>query len=131
MLRYQILAKYFHKNMALYTGLFRDTRTPRKAKILLGLALLYLLSPIDVIPDFIPILGKVDDLVVIAVLIFLAMKVIPPQLMQKHRKLCEESDPGNKTPPSKKISRKKTMRKRTSTGKKMPASNSNLPVVVV
>ena len=46
--------------------LLRDPRVPRRAKLLLALVIPYLASPIDLIPDFIPVLGQLDDVVVVA-----------------------------------------------------------------
>src|SRR6187200_2175776 len=53
---------------------YRDDRTPLKAKILVGVTIGYLLSPIDLIPDFIPILGAIDDLVIVPLLIAISKK---------------------------------------------------------
>lgn len=50
----------------LLSRLVRDPRVPRRSKILVGGALAYLLSPVDFVPDFIPGLGKVDDVLLIA-----------------------------------------------------------------
>jgi uncharacterized membrane protein YkvA (DUF1232 family) len=50
--------------LALLTGLMRDKRVPRGSKIMLGLALAWIASPIDLIPEFIPILGPLDDAVI-------------------------------------------------------------------
>ena len=50
--------------LILFKGLIRDPRVPRGSKVLLGLAALWVASPIDLIPEFIPILGPLDDAVV-------------------------------------------------------------------
>lgn len=55
----------------------KHPKTPRFAKILVIIALGYALSPIDLIPDFIPILGYIDDLIILPILIFCAVKLIP------------------------------------------------------
>lgn len=60
----------------IYYALF-DHRTPWSAKIFAGLAVGYLLSPIDLIPDFIPVLGLLDDLIIVPLLINAALKSIP------------------------------------------------------
>lgn len=53
---------------------YKDNRTPLKAKILIGITVGYLLSPIDLIPDFIPVLGILDDLIIVPALIALSIK---------------------------------------------------------
>ena len=57
-----IAARLKREVLALYL-VGRDPRTPRYAKVVIGLVLAYALSPIDLVPDFIPVLGYVDDLV--------------------------------------------------------------------
>jgi uncharacterized membrane protein YkvA (DUF1232 family) len=63
----------------------RDPRVPWYAKAVAAAVAAYALSPIDPIPDFIPILGHLDELVVLPLGIRLAVKLIPPQLMAEHR----------------------------------------------
>ncbi len=60
-----------------------DKRTPLLAKILAGLTIGYLLSPIDLIPDFIPVVGLLDDLIIVPVLIRLTIKLIPKGIIQE------------------------------------------------
>lgn len=55
----------------------QDARTPLLAKLLIGLTLAYALSPIDLIPDFIPVLGYLDDVLLLPAGIWLAMRLIP------------------------------------------------------
>ena len=54
-----------------------DPRTPLSAKIVAGLTIAYLLSPIDLIPDFIPVLGLLDDLIIVPLLIKTTLSLIP------------------------------------------------------
>jgi uncharacterized membrane protein YkvA (DUF1232 family) len=68
----------------------RDPRVPWYAKAFLGLVLAYAFSPIDLIPDFIPVLGYLDDLILIPLGITLALKMIPAQVMLDARKQAEE-----------------------------------------
>lgn len=56
---------------------YKDERTPLKAKILIWITLGYLFSPIDFIPDFIPVIGYLDDLIIVPLLIVLTIKLIP------------------------------------------------------
>lgn len=71
--------------LAYYRLLARDPRTPWLSKLLIGLAIAYLLSPVDIIPDFIPILGHLDDLILIPALIWLALVVVPKSVKQDVR----------------------------------------------
>ena len=63
----------------------RDPRTPWTAKLLAAFVAAYAFSPIDLIPDFIPVLGLVDDLVIVPIGIALAVRLIPPDLMREFR----------------------------------------------
>jgi len=60
-------------------------QTPLFAKILLGLAVAYLLLPFDLIPDFIPVLGQLDDVLIVPGLIYLALKMIPDDVVAECR----------------------------------------------
>lgn len=62
-----------------------DRRTPWVAKVVAGAVAAYALSPIDLIPDFIPILGYLDDLIIVPMGILLAVKLIPAELMAEFR----------------------------------------------
>ncbi len=64
---------------------YKDNRTPLKAKILIGITVGYLLSPIDLIPDFIPVLGILDDLIIVPALIALSIKLIPKFILEDAR----------------------------------------------
>jgi uncharacterized membrane protein YkvA (DUF1232 family) len=63
----------------------RDSRVPWYAKAVAAFAVAYALSPIDLIPDFVPILGYADDLVIVPLAIMLAVKLIPATLMEEFR----------------------------------------------
>lgn len=70
---------------------YSDKRTPFLVKLLIGLTIGYLLSPIDLIPDFIPILGLLDDLIIVPLLILLSIKLIPSIVLQDARKRAIEN----------------------------------------
>ena len=59
----------------------RDPRTPWYAKVLAGAIVAYALSPIDLIPDFVPVLGYVDDLVIVPLGLSLALRLVPDDVM--------------------------------------------------
>jgi uncharacterized membrane protein YkvA (DUF1232 family) len=62
---------------------YKDPRVPWFAKAFGALVIAYALSPVDLIPDFIPILGYLDDLILLPLGIALAVKMIPPEIMQE------------------------------------------------
>ena len=68
----------------------RDPRTPRLAKAIAAAVAAYALSPVDLVPDFIPILGYLDDLLVVPAGIALAVRLIPPDLMNDFRRQADE-----------------------------------------
>ncbi|MFC7395949.1 YkvA family protein [Chelatococcus sp. GCM10030263] len=63
----------------------RDPRVPRLVKLLAIAVAAYALSPIDLIPDFIPVLGYLDDLVIVPMGILLVVRLIPEEVMDEHR----------------------------------------------
>ena len=63
----------------------RDPRVPWYVKALALTVAGYALSPIDLIPDFIPVLGYVDDLILLPLGIWAVVKLVPPDLMAEHR----------------------------------------------
>lgn len=67
----------------------KDKETPAAAKILAAITVAYALSPIDLIPDFIPILGYLDDLILLPALVALTVKLIPKDVFEKNRALSE------------------------------------------
>ena len=74
---------------ALYLA-YRDSRTPWYARLFAACVVAYAFSPIDLIPDFIPVLGYLDDLILIPLGIALALKMIPPQVMADSRVKAQE-----------------------------------------
>ena len=67
------IKKYVELCKLLYT----DSKTPKFAKILLWIALAYALSPIDLIPDFLPVIGYLDDIIILPFLLYIAIKLVP------------------------------------------------------
>ena len=63
----------------------RDSRTPLIAKLAALAVAAYAASPIDLIPDFIPVLGFLDDLIILPLGIVLVVRLIPPELMSEYR----------------------------------------------
>ena len=69
----------------------RDPRTPWYAKALAVAVAAYALSPLDLIPDFIPVLGWLDDLIIVPLGIVLAVRLIPADVMEEHRRAAERA----------------------------------------
>lgn len=67
----------------------KDEETPIAAKIIAAITVAYALSPIDLIPDFIPILGYLDDVILLPALVALTIRLIPKEIMERSRKLAE------------------------------------------
>ncbi len=78
--------KKLKKEIKVYQLVLKDKKTPRLAKFFLGLTIAYALSPIDLIPDFIPVLGYLDDAVILPLLFFISLKFIPKQIIEKHHR---------------------------------------------
>ena len=76
------------ESLAVYIAA-RDPRTPWYAKALGALVIAYALSPIDLIPDFIPVLGYLDDLLIVPLGLALALRMIPTEVMQSARQQAE------------------------------------------
>ena len=70
---------------------YADKRTPIIAKILIAITVGYLLSPIDLIPDFIPVLGILDDLILVPVLIAISIKLIPKKILEEIRQQVKDN----------------------------------------
>jgi uncharacterized membrane protein YkvA (DUF1232 family) len=70
---------------------YRDPRTPWIAKAWAVLVVAYALSPIDLIPDFIPVLGYLDDLILLPLGIALAVRLIPPEVMDAARQTATQA----------------------------------------
>lgn len=64
---------------------WRDPATPFAARLLIAIVLAYALSPIDLIPDFIPVLGLLDDLLLLPLVIWIALRLIPPATIDASR----------------------------------------------
>lgn len=67
----------------------KDQDTPVIAKIIAGVTVAYALSPIDLLPDFIPVLGYLDDIILLPALVALTIKLIPKDIWERNRKLSE------------------------------------------
>ena len=67
----------------------KDKETPIIAKIFAGITVVYALSPVDFIPDFIPVLGYLDDVILLPMLVALTIKFIPASILERNRLQAE------------------------------------------
>ena len=74
----------------------RDPRVPWTARVVIALVLAHTFSPIDLIPDFIPVLGQLDDLLITPLGIALALRLTPPEVMVDARQRADTLFPGDK-----------------------------------
>lgn len=79
------LIRRFLQEIEFYRRVLMHPRTPRLAKIILGAAIAYAVSPIDLIPDFIPVIGHLDDLIILPLLIWAAVRLIPESVTAECR----------------------------------------------
>jgi len=73
------------REVRFYRAVLNHARTPKPAKWLLAAALAYALSPMDLIPDWIPVIGHLDDLIIVPALVICAFRMIPPAVVQECR----------------------------------------------
>ena len=85
-------AKTLRREVLLLWLAARDARVPLLAKLLAALVVGYALSPIDLIPDFIPVLGLLDDLLLVPAGIWLTLRMIPPGLRDELRAQAAVTD---------------------------------------
>ena len=70
--------------VTLFRGLLRDDRVPVSAKLLLGVGIAWIVSPIDLVPEFVPVLGPFDDAIVAALVIRYVVRRAGPQVVAAH-----------------------------------------------
>jgi uncharacterized membrane protein YkvA (DUF1232 family) len=73
------------REISFYRRVLAHPGTPWLSRILLGAALAYFVSPIDILPDVIPVVGQLDDLVIVPGLIYLALRLIPAEIIESCR----------------------------------------------
>ena len=83
--RLRSVGKTLKSELKVYRLVLEDRRTPILAKIMLALAVGYLLLPFDLIPDFIPIFGHLDDAVIVPALVVVAVRMIPQEVLNEAR----------------------------------------------
>ncbi len=86
------MGRRLRTEIAYYRLLYKDPRTPRLSRVLLWLAVAYTLLPFDLIPDFIPVLGHLDDLVIIPALVVMALILVPLEVREACRATVAEAE---------------------------------------
>jgi uncharacterized membrane protein YkvA (DUF1232 family) len=103
-----LLFTRFRKELIMFWHVIRHPETPAKAKLVAMLAVLYVISPIDLIPDVIPVIGWLDDVGVVTLLLSIAYKFLPRELYgslratvygESPRPASEREPPRNKREP--------------------------------
>jgi uncharacterized membrane protein YkvA (DUF1232 family) len=89
--RLKAAGKALRHELRVYQLVLKDRRTPRLARLLLGLAVGYALSPVDLIPDFLPGLGYLDDMVIVPSLVLLALKIVPREVVEDCRAMANSA----------------------------------------
>ena len=93
--RIRAFTRQIKREIAVYRLVLADARTPLPAKIALGAAIGYLLLPFDLIPDFIPVLGQLDDLLIVPGLMWLALRLIPREVVEEARRQISDITPSS------------------------------------
>ena len=92
------IVKRFLQEIEFFRLVLKHPQTPRSARLFLGAAVAYAVSPIDLIPDFIPVGGHLDDVIVLPVLIWLALRLIPKDVIAECRARQKEDASGQQRP---------------------------------
>ncbi len=84
--KFRTIGKTLKSELMVYRLVLKDKRTPKLAKVLLAAAVGYAVLPFDIIPDFLPVVGHLDDLIIVPALVILALKMIPKEVIEDCRK---------------------------------------------
>jgi uncharacterized membrane protein YkvA (DUF1232 family) len=83
-------AKKITQDLSILYIAYKRKDVPIFAKIIIIAAIIYALSPIDLIPDFIPVLGYLDDLIILPLLIYVSIKIIPQNILEECKEEAKE-----------------------------------------
>jgi uncharacterized membrane protein YkvA (DUF1232 family) len=83
--RINFLVAWVVRELRVYRLMSRDSRTPTHSKIFLWAAVGYAFWPLGLVPDFIPVIGYVDDLIIVPTLIFIAVRGVPDEVSREAR----------------------------------------------
>ncbi|WP_461207711.1 YkvA family protein [Clostridium sp. DL1XJH146] len=88
----KVKAKELKKNIYVLFLAYKNPKTPWYAKVFAAIIVSYALSPIDLIPDFIPVLGFLDDIILLPIGITIAIKLIPTEVIDECKVIQENED---------------------------------------
>lgn len=94
MLRMREAAKSLMRDTRLFLRMLADPRTPVAARLIAIVAVLYAINPFDLIPDYVPIYGLIDDIIALAIAIVAIWRLIPDAVMQQFRPPPPANDNG-------------------------------------
>ena len=77
----RLLIAFISRELRVYRLITRDSRTPRGSKVLLWMAVTYAVWPFGLVPDLIPIVGYVDDIIIVPILVVMAMRNVPREVI--------------------------------------------------
>lgn len=89
---FKVKVKQLKKQSLVLYYAYSDPRLPFWKKMFIGLVVGYLFSPLDLIPDFIPIIGYLDDLILVPFGIYISLKIIPPEILEESRTKAKQSE---------------------------------------
>jgi len=89
--RLKQIALFLPNIMLLTAALARDNRVPARTKAALAVAAVYFVSPIDIIPDWIPVIGYLDDFVLAMIVLDVIVNCVEPQIVHEHWRGSERS----------------------------------------
>jgi uncharacterized membrane protein YkvA (DUF1232 family) len=87
----RLLFARISREISFYRRVLAHPQTPWLSRVLLGAALAYFVSPIDILPDVIPVVGQLDDLIIVPGLIYLALRLIPAEIIES----CRSAEPNS------------------------------------
>jgi uncharacterized membrane protein YkvA (DUF1232 family) len=93
---FEVKAKELKYNLSALYLVYKRKDVPIIAKIIIIITIAYALSPIDLIPDFIPILGYLDDLIILPFFIYVSLKLIPKEIMEECKEQAKDLWKGGK-----------------------------------
>ena len=83
--RIALLVAWIARELRIYWTISQDSRTPTRSKVFLWAAVGYAVWPLGLVPDFIPVIGYIDDLIIVPTLIFIAVRAVPPEVSREAR----------------------------------------------